>query len=136
MWTKAAVTGLAVAAAFAVAGAGEPVFELSRSTMDGGGYMSSSGGEFELAGTIGQPDAGVLKGGDFTLAGGFWFEIPLGDCEDDGDVDLLDFDQFRGCATGPDRAPPTGNCVCFDVDRSDTVDLADFYIIQSTYTGP
>jgi len=31
-------------------------FEISRSTVDGGGAMRSTGGEFELSGTIGQPD--------------------------------------------------------------------------------
>lgn len=34
--------------------------------------MRSTGGEFELSGTIGQPDAGKMSGGDFTLTGGFW----------------------------------------------------------------
>ncbi|UCC31662.1 MAG: hypothetical protein JSU86_05160, partial [Phycisphaerales bacterium] len=48
-------------------------FEISRSTIDGGGTMRSTGGDFELSGTIGQPDAGTLSGGDFELSGGFWF---------------------------------------------------------------
>jgi hypothetical protein len=46
-------------------------YDLSWSTTDGGGG-SSSGGIFDLTGTAGQPDAGVMSGGDFTLAGGFW----------------------------------------------------------------
>jgi hypothetical protein len=41
-------------------------------TVDGGGRMSSSGGSYELSGTIGQPEAGVTTGGDFELVGGFW----------------------------------------------------------------
>ncbi|MHC4696916.1 MAG: hypothetical protein ACYTFA_09250 [Planctomycetota bacterium] len=40
-------------------------------TIDGGGAMRSTGGDFELSGTIGQPDAGVLTGGEFELSGGF-----------------------------------------------------------------
>jgi hypothetical protein len=36
----------------------------------GGGYSSASG--YTLDGTIGQPDAGVLGGGGYTLVGGFW----------------------------------------------------------------
>ena len=36
----------------------------------GGG--ESSGGDFELSATIGQPDAGDTLGGDFALTGGFW----------------------------------------------------------------
>jgi hypothetical protein len=46
---------------------------ISRFTIDGGGGTNSSGGNFTLGGTIGQPDAGVLSGTGFTLAGGFWF---------------------------------------------------------------
>ena len=32
----------------------------------------SAGGSFSLNGTIGQPDAGAMSGGNFSLAGGFW----------------------------------------------------------------
>jgi hypothetical protein len=46
-------------------------FDLSWSTIDGGGGVSS-GGQFTLGGTIGQPDAGTLTGGNFELQGGFW----------------------------------------------------------------
>ena len=47
--------------------------ELQRCTIDGGGAMGLTGGDFELSGTIGQPDAGEpLTGGDFELTGGFW----------------------------------------------------------------
>ncbi len=46
-------------------------FDLTWSTVDGGGG-DSSGGPFALSGTIGQPDAGNLSGGDFTLKSGFW----------------------------------------------------------------
>jgi hypothetical protein len=37
---------------------------------DGGG--ASTGGVYAVAGTIGQPDAGVMTGGQFTVQGGFW----------------------------------------------------------------
>jgi hypothetical protein len=40
-------------------------------TIDGGGG-TSAGGQYTLSGTIGQPDAGTLTGGSFTLRGGFW----------------------------------------------------------------
>jgi len=40
-------------------------------TMDGGGG-TSTGGVYAVSGTIGQPDAGVMSGGLFTLHGGFW----------------------------------------------------------------
>ena len=47
-------------------------FEITWYSIDGGGGMRSTGGDFELSGTIGQPDAGRMSGGDFTLTGGFW----------------------------------------------------------------
>ena len=40
-------------------------------TIDGGGG-TSRGGNYTLSGTIGQPDAGALSGGGYTLEGGFW----------------------------------------------------------------
>ena len=46
-------------------------YDLSWSTLDGGGG-SSSGGGYSLSGTLGQPDAGTLSGGGYTLVGGFW----------------------------------------------------------------
>jgi hypothetical protein len=47
-------------------------FDLSWSTVDGGGYTFSQGGGYTLGGTVGQPDAGVLSDGSYTLTGGFW----------------------------------------------------------------
>ncbi len=46
--------------------------DLTWSTLDGGGCTFSAGGGYQLGGTIGQPDAGALSGGGYTLTGGFW----------------------------------------------------------------
>src|SRR5256884_2636641 len=40
-------------------------------TIDGGGG-TSTGGVYSVSGTIGQPDAGRMSGGNYTLDGGFW----------------------------------------------------------------
>jgi hypothetical protein len=40
-------------------------------SVDGGGG-TSAGGSFILSGTVGQPDAGIMTGGQYTLSGGFW----------------------------------------------------------------
>ena len=40
-------------------------------TIDGGGG-TSTGGVYSLSGTIGQPDAGRMAGGNYILDGGFW----------------------------------------------------------------
>lgn len=51
-------------------------FDLSWSTIDGGGGASGAG-QFSLVGTIGQPDAGKLTGGNFSIEGGFWSGISV-----------------------------------------------------------
>src|SRR5439155_18754586 len=40
-----------------------------------GGGGTSSGGNYTLAGTIGQPAAGTLEGGSYQLVGGFWNDL-------------------------------------------------------------
>jgi hypothetical protein len=40
-------------------------------TIDGGGG-TSTGGVYQVSGTIGQPDAGHMAGGNFSIDGGFW----------------------------------------------------------------
>ncbi len=47
-------------------------YDLTWSTVDGGGYTWSTGGGYSLGGTVGQPDAGTHSGGEYALAGGFW----------------------------------------------------------------
>lgn len=47
-------------------------YDLSWSSVDGGGATFSTGAAYTLGGASGQPDAGVLLGGAYTLGGGFW----------------------------------------------------------------
>ncbi|MCF6262964.1 MAG: hypothetical protein L3J24_05180 [Xanthomonadales bacterium] len=54
------------------------VFELRKSTFDGGGGLSI-GGNFQLTGTIAQHDAGSSQGGIYRIQGGFWTAPPLPD---------------------------------------------------------
>lgn len=110
--------------------------ELSRQTIDGGGLMHSAGGSLELSSTIGQPDAGFMDGGTLELAGGFWFPLTEGDCNEDGAVDPGDYAQFTLCDLGPNNPIVEALCGCFDVNQSHTVDLADFAIVQLTFAGP
>lgn len=125
-------TGLLVAA-------GPPGLEMMRSTVDGGGVIQSTGGGFELSGTIGQPDAGPgatgMTGGAFALTGGFWFPIAFGDCNTDGGVNLFDFADFDECVSGPGGGLPEPECACFDFDSDDDVDLYDFGAFQSSFDG-
>ena len=74
--TLAALSGLvALAGSTASPGAGGN-YDLSWHTIDTGGETSSTGGDFVLAATIGQPDAGsAMTGGDYVITGGFWAGI-------------------------------------------------------------
>ncbi len=69
LWIAMASTGLSVPALICF---GQP-YAIESFTVDGGGG-TSTGGNYTITGTIGQPDAsgGVQKGGNFTLEGGFW----------------------------------------------------------------
>ena len=129
--TQRAAQALMVLSLMALGASGGD-FEMPRWTIDSGGTINSAGGDFELSGTIGQPDAGVMEGGGFALTGGFWFELPPGDCEEDGDVDLLDYHGFEACLAGPDQNIPS-SCGCYDVNRSGTVDLLDFAVLQTSF---
>jgi hypothetical protein len=67
----AALLALLLLASVALAQEGCP-YDLSWSTVDGGGQTFSSGGAYRLGGTIGQPDARCMEGGIYLLCGGFW----------------------------------------------------------------
>lgn len=63
------MTGIIAMTAFSSAGLCD--YRIVRSTIDGGGGVSS-GGQYLVRGTIGQPDAAYSEGGDYELLGGFW----------------------------------------------------------------
>jgi hypothetical protein len=46
------------------------------STVDGGGG-TSTGAVYTVSGTLGQPDAGAMSGGQFSVRGGFWSAIAV-----------------------------------------------------------
>lgn len=91
-------------------------YVLEWSTIDGGGGTSSNG-NYVLRGTIGQPDAGQISGGDYTVTGGFWF-VPA--CI----VDLNDLSAFvdHWLLTGAQPA---------DFNGDNEVDLKDYSILAS-----
>jgi len=95
-------------------------FDLSWHTVDGGGAMFSTGGAFELGGTIGQadagPTAGAMTGGTFSLVGGFWPGAAASACTCPGDMNGdtqkngKDIQQFAQCLVSG------GACSCAEVD--------------------
>ena len=56
---------------FGVSSAIAQSYSIDWFTIDGGGG-TSTGGVYTVSGTIGQPDAGHMSGGNFTIDGGFW----------------------------------------------------------------
>lgn len=50
-------------------------FDLTWNTIDGGGATFSTGGAYQLGGTIGQADVGTMSGGAYSLSGGFWVNL-------------------------------------------------------------
>lgn len=114
---------------------GPSPFDVSRNTIDSGGVTLSTGGDFELSGSIGQPDAGRLSGGNFALTGGYWFELVSSDCNEDGVVNLVEYDSFEQCLAGPDGAAPAATCTCYDLDVDGDITLADFATVQAMFNG-
>ena len=110
-------------------------FSLDWWTIDGGGEMWTTGGDFELSGTIGQPDAGaIMTGGDFELIGGFWAgaaedEFCFGDLDGDNDIDLADLAQLLGNYGTPSGAVYEDG----DLDADGDVDLADLAGMLAAY---
>lgn len=69
-WIAALLCGLLAGIAMA---SGAQSYAISWWTVDGGGAtLFSTGESYALGGTIGQPDAGAMSGGGYTLGGGFW----------------------------------------------------------------
>ena len=119
-------------------------------SIDGGGETFSAGGDFELGGTIGQPDAGAtLSGGGLQLTGGLWAPIASlsvglcpGDLNCDGVVDFDDIDPFvaaLGCQGGDpncwDPACPWRNGDC-NGDQTVNFDDIDPFVARIGATCP
>ncbi|MHC4696913.1 MAG: hypothetical protein ACYTFA_09235 [Planctomycetota bacterium] len=133
--TNLQLTALLVWVLITAAYAAGQEYDMSRRTNDGGGVMFSTGGDFELSGTIGQPDAGVMTGDGLSLSGGFWFEEPPGDCNSTGNVNLLDYGDLKACLSGPGGGLLMPGCNCFDVDNDEDVDLSDMALFQISFTN-
>jgi hypothetical protein len=110
-------------------------FSIDWWTVDGGGEMWTTGGDFELSGTVGQPDAGfAMTGGDFDLTGGFWAgageeEFCYGDLDGDNDIDLADLAQLLGNYGMTSGAAYEDG----DLDGDGDVDLADLAGLLGVY---
>ncbi len=57
-----------------------------------------------------------------------------GDSDGDGDVDLVDYNAYLACVTGPGGGSTFG-CHPFDLDSDGDVDFADFRTLQFAFAG-
>lgn len=102
-------------------------YDIVWSTIDGGGGQSS-GGQYVLTGTIGQPDADWSSGGGYEVLGGFWPGGPL--C-------FVQFDDFARFADLWLTADPAGDLDGdSDIDFGDLGSLADFWLSHCPYKWP
>ncbi len=95
-------------------------YEIRWSTIDGGGG-TSSGGPYTLVGTIGQPDAGDMSGGDYKLSGGFWPAALWQQCF----VNFEHFARFAMYWLDSPCGPGDNWCQGADLDWSTDVGLSD-----------
>jgi hypothetical protein len=55
-----------------------------------------------------------------------------GDCDYDGDVDLVDFAAFQDCFGEPEAS----NCLCFDLAANEMIDVNDYAVFEQLLYGP
>ena len=58
-----------------------------------------------------------------------------GDSDADGDIDLIDYQDFDSCLDGPGAPDDRIDCCWFDFDRDGDVDLADFAGFARVFSG-
>jgi hypothetical protein len=106
-------------------------------TIDGGGG-TSSGGVFVVMGTVGQPDAGTMSGGAFTLNGGFWVGGTAGgptcdpDVNCDGSSDGFDVEVMEQAVGGDFSNFCQGDP---DFNRDGSVDGFDVEAVEQVVGG-
>lgn len=97
-------------------------YSISWYTIDGGGG-TSSGGSYQLTGTIGQPDASYHDGGSYELLGGFWVGGPL--CV----VNFEDFAQFASYWLAGRCNEANNWCGGADLNHANGVEVDDLEIL-------
>jgi hypothetical protein len=99
----------------------QPTYDLSWNTIDCGGETSALG-DYQVSGSIGQPDASDMSVGDYALSGGYWTSIDAPGCGSadfncDGDIGTdADIEAFFACLSGSCPAPPCPNSADFNAD--------------------
>lgn len=90
-------------------------------SIDGGGGIGSSGGTYELSGTIGQCDAGVSAGGNYVIASGFWSGVASS---------VVTSRQVLDYLLGAGSLSPAQQTQA-DLDLTGAIDIADFIALRN-----
>lgn len=107
-------------------------FEIRNSTYSGGGGISSGGG-FTVTGSIGQPAAEPIQGGDFQLLSGYLATESIFDSADFNCDSIVDGEDLTVLLTNwgncPDRNPGCLGDITFDgfIDGADLAVLLDYW---------
>jgi hypothetical protein len=101
-------------------------FELGWSTIDAGGSVSS-GGQYTVMVTIGEPEVGESSGGRYEMTGGFWPSQPL--CT----VDFHYFARFADWWLVTDCNAGNDWCGGADLDQLGDVDLIDLRLFVNEW---
>jgi hypothetical protein len=129
---------LALASVLSLAATVAGDYDVPWYTIDGGGEMFSTGGQYALSGSIGQADAGAMTGGSFSLTGGFWAAPPEapcpGDLNGDGFRNVSDFTLFAA-AYGSHSGDPNYNPAA-DLNGDGFVNVSDFTVFATNYGVP
>ena len=99
------------------------------STINGGGGQSS-GRPYVLTGTIGQPDAGYAKGGNYEFLGGFWPGGPL--CF----VDFDDFSRFALYWMESGTGLPADLYEDGFINSDDLIEFVNLWLCNCPYNWP
>jgi hypothetical protein len=143
--TKARTTAAALIVSMVICVVHAQEFSIDWYVIRGGGGTSTGGG-YELSGTIGQPDAGSLAGGGYDMNGGFWPPVAPSCCPFAGDlsdpcndiVNVSDFTVFAA-AYGSSVGDPNYS-VCADLSPpgapNGVINVSDFTVFTGQYGQP